>query len=138
MQAQGSQSNVGSLRSNYSDNSLPNNHVMMHCDESSGSPHSEHNDYSYEKTNLESTASNSREHRDNQLSRLKSEEYVVPKNQRRGLLPQLAIIPEFKDARDYPPMMKKDDCLLDCVFLHDGPHGHIYHFSSDQLNHNRI
>lgn len=102
MQAQGSQSNVGSLRSNCSDNSLPNNHVMMHCDESSGSPHSEHNDYSYEKTNLESTASNSREHRDNQLSRLKSEEYVVPKNQRRGLLPQLAIIPEFKDARDYP------------------------------------
>lgn len=123
MQAQGSQSNVGSLRSNCSDNSLPNNHVMMHCDESSGSPHSEHNDYSYEKTNLESTASNSREHRDNQLSRLKSEEYAVPKNQRRGLLPQLAIIPEFKDARDYPPMMKKMIVFLIAFSSMMGPMG---------------
>ena len=123
MQASSSQSNIGSLRSNYSDNSLPNNQVIIHGEESSSSLHSERNDYDYEKNKLETAASDSHERKDNQLSRLKDEEYVVPKSERRGLLPQLAIIPEFKDARDYPPMMKKMIVFLIAFSSMMGPMG---------------
>lgn len=41
------------------------------------------------------------------MSRLKDKRYLVEKNERRGLFAQLSIIPEFKDARDYPPAVKK-------------------------------
>lgn len=124
MQASSSQSNIGSLRSNYSDNSLPNNQVIIHGEESSSSLHSDRNDYDCEKNKLETAASDSHEHKeDNQLSRLKNEEYIVPKSERRGLLPQLAIIPEFKDARDYPPMMKKMIVFLIAFSSMMGPMG---------------
>lgn len=41
------------------------------------------------------------------MSRLKDKRYLIEKTERRGLFAQLSIIPEFKDARDYPPSVKK-------------------------------
>lgn len=38
---------------------------------------------------------------------LKDQRYVVPRGERRGLLANLAIIPEFVDPRDYPESIKK-------------------------------
>ena len=40
-------------------------------------------------------------------NRLKDRTFWAARKDRRGLLPHLAVIPEFKDARDYPPAIKK-------------------------------
>ncbi|GAV51590.1 hypothetical protein ZYGR_0AF00610 [Zygosaccharomyces rouxii] len=39
--------------------------------------------------------------------RLKDRSYWAPRKERRGVVPHLSLIPEFKDARDYPPHIKK-------------------------------
>lgn len=39
--------------------------------------------------------------------KLKDRSYWTPRKERRGILPHLSLIPEFKDARDYPPHIKK-------------------------------
>ncbi|CAI4059674.1 hypothetical protein SUVZ_04G2550 [Saccharomyces uvarum] len=123
MQTSSRQSDIGSLRSNDSDTSLPANQVMMHGEDNSSSPHRGGNDYADEKANLDTTTSNGQVQNGNQLDRLKNKDYVVPRNERRGLLPQLAIIPEFKDARDYPPMMKKMIVFLIAFSSMMGPMG---------------
>ncbi|KOH00367.1 Qdr3p [Saccharomyces eubayanus] len=124
MQTSSRQSDIGSLRSNDSDTSLPDNQVRMHGgDSSSSSPHRGGTDYADEKANLDTTTSNGHGQNGNQLNRLKNKDYVVPRNERRGLLPQLAIIPEFKDARDYPPMMKKMIVFLIAFSSMMGPMG---------------
>lgn len=41
------------------------------------------------------------------LGLLRDDRYVVPRRERRGLLAHLALIPEFKDPRDYPASIKK-------------------------------
>ncbi|CAI4037282.1 hypothetical protein SMKI_02G1500 [Saccharomyces mikatae IFO 1815] len=123
MQTSSSQSGIGSLRSNYSETSLPDDRVIMHGEHSSSNSHSERNNYDDEKANLKTAVSNDHKHEDNQINRLKSNDYVVPKNERRGLLPQLAIVPEFKDARDYPPKMKKMIVFLIAFSSMMGPMG---------------
>ncbi|CAI4058534.1 hypothetical protein N7582_001131 [Saccharomyces uvarum] len=123
MQTPSRQSDIGSLRSNDSDTSLPDNQVMMHGEDNSSSPHRGGNDYADEKANLDATTSNGRAQNGNQLDRLKNKDYIVPRNERRGLLPQLSIIPEFKDARDYPPMMKKMIVFLIAFSSMMGPMG---------------
>lgn len=40
------------------------------------------------------------------ISTLRDKSLVVPRNERRGLLAQFAVIPEYKDARDYPHGLK--------------------------------
>lgn len=41
------------------------------------------------------------------MRRLKDNKYLVPRKHRRGLLAQLSLLPEFKDAREYPDKIKK-------------------------------
>lgn len=41
------------------------------------------------------------------LQKLKEKNYWTPRRERRGIVPHLSLIPEFKDARDYPPPIKK-------------------------------
>ncbi|CAI4055232.1 hypothetical protein SKDZ_02G1460 [Saccharomyces kudriavzevii ZP591] len=123
MQTTSSHSNIESLRSDDSERSLPHNQVLMHGGDGSSSSPSERNNYDDEKANMETSASSGHGHKDNQLDRLKSKDYIVPKSERRGLLPHLALIPEFKDARDYPPMMKKMIVFLIAFSSMMGPMG---------------
>lgn len=51
-------------------------------------------------TNIECSA-------DSGLGRFKDERYVVPRNERRGFLARLTLIPEFKDPREYQASIKK-------------------------------
>ncbi|KAH3900625.1 related to Quinidine resistance protein 3 [Saccharomycodes ludwigii] len=53
----------------------------------------------------------------------KNKELLVPRKKRRGLLAQLAIVPEYKDARDYPPAVKKFIVFLVAYASIMGPMG---------------
>lgn len=57
--------------------------------------------------NKEEENADTKEKKPSVWQRLKNKDYWVAREKRRGVLPNLSLIPEFKDARDYPPAIKK-------------------------------
>lgn len=57
------------------------------------------------------------------VSTLRDKSLMVPRKKRRGLLSQFSLIPEYKDPRDYPSILKKFIVLLIAYASMMGPMG---------------